>query len=58
MDNQITRHCKYCNAQQTMKVTKTPHLIHDARLDCETCGKFWGWKPKEKSTEGREAINT
>lgn len=49
MKEDIIRFCKYCNDEQIMQVTKTPHLIHEARLDCAKCGKFWGWKSKGKS---------
>lgn len=45
--------CKACDAETQHTFKPRPDTPHDGEYRCNDCGKFWGWKPKEKNSVKR-----
>jgi hypothetical protein len=43
----IGRRCRHCSGETFLK--GAPKGPHGPRLDCVTCGEFWGWLSKARA---------
>ena len=45
--------CQGCHKETPHNEISRPDTKHEAELRCSVCGRFWGWKAKEKNTGNR-----
>jgi hypothetical protein len=49
----ILQTCSKCQTEVPHILIPRPDTPHDGELRCSVCGKFWGWRKKEKNNNKR-----